>query len=169
MAMKDKSQSTSINPDLSGKQGYTSEERQLVEYKRLTREALLKEIYFRMDKLWRLFSWASGLLIAITGGVIVLNTADQLQPLLIAHKMVLSFAVIILATYSVIWLRQNLNLEREARDALDKIDQDLGITGYRERLNANIPRPDKGRRLGYDMTVILLSIAAVLATFIDHF
>ena len=42
----------------------------------LARETVLNEISYRMDKLWRIFSWTSTVLVAMIGGTIALRTGE---------------------------------------------------------------------------------------------
>ena len=83
----------------------------------LARETVLNEISYRMDKLWRIFSWTSTVLVAMIGGTIALRTRDT-NHLSLVHQIVLAVAAGVLGFYAVVWLRQNLRLERRARDAL---------------------------------------------------
>ena len=43
----------------------------------LARAAVLSEITFRTEKLWRVFSWASAILVALTGGILALRTGSE--------------------------------------------------------------------------------------------
>ena len=133
----------------------------------LARETVLKEISFRMDKLWRIFSWTSTVLVAMIGGTIALRTGRTGETdLSLVHQIVLAVAAGVLGLYAVIWLRQNLRLERRARDALAAHDRALGIGPYVESIDGALPRPDRGIVVGYSLTVALLSLAAIVAALI---
>ena len=125
----------------------------------LARQAVLEEITFRMTKLWWIFSWTSTILIAITGGVIGLRTGDRSLDL--AYQGIIAASAVVVGLYAVIWLRQNLRLEGLARDALAAHDEALGIHSYNTLIGGCLPRPDIGIVVGYKVTVILLTIAAV--------
>jgi len=130
----------------------------------LARQAVLEEITFRMTKLWWIFSWTSTVLIAITGGVIALRTGGQ--SLELAHQVLIAASAVVIGLYAVIWLRQNLRLEALARNALAAHDEALGIHSYNMKIGGGLPRPDIGIVVGYKITVILLTIAAVAASLI---
>lgn len=129
----------------------------------LARQAVLGEIKFRMDKLWRIFSWTSTVLVAITGGTIVLRAENELS---LGHRSVIAGAAIVLALYAVLWLSQNLRLEGQARDALAAHDEALGVASYNDAIGGVLPRPDVGILIGYNLTVLLLALAAVIAAFV---
>ena len=131
----------------------------------LARKAVLEEITFRMTKLWRIFSWTSTILVAITGGVIAIRTGEQvIKPV---HQYLIAAAALTVGLYAVIWLRQNLKLEAMARDALSAHDNALGIQSYNYSIGGGLPRPDVKIIVGYKITVALLTIAAVTASLID--
>jgi hypothetical protein len=130
----------------------------------LARETVLNEISYRMDKLWRIFSWTSTVLVAMIGGTIALRTGKT--ALSIVHQIVLAVAAGVLGFYAVIWLRQNLRLERRARDALVAHDRALGIGPYVKSIDGGLQRPDRGIVVGYSLTVGLLSVAAIVAALI---
>lgn len=111
----------------------------------LARETVLNEISYRMDKLWRIFSWTSTVLVAIIGGTVALRTGEN--DLAIRHRIILAAAALVLATYAVIWLSQNLRLEGGARDALQAHDLALGISPYVDSIGGGLPRPDQGSSL----------------------
>ena len=91
----------------------------LKEHLRLVaRQTVLDEINFRMDKLWRIFSWTSTVLVAIIGGTVALRTRTAGIDLDWGIKFIVAGAAIVLTTYACFWLRQNLRLEQAARDAL---------------------------------------------------
>ncbi len=131
----------------------------------LARETVLNEISYRMDKLWRIFSWTSTVLVAMIGGTIALRTGKT-DHLSLVHQIVLAVAAGVLGLYAVIWLRQNLRLERCARDALAAHDRALGIGPYVESIDGALLRPDRGIVVGYSLTVALLSVAAIVAALI---
>ena len=131
----------------------------------LARETVLNEISYRMDKLWRIFSWTSTVLVAMIGGTIALRTRETNHVSLV-HQIVLAVAAGVLGFYAAIWLRQNLRLERRARDALAAHDRALGIGPYVESIDGALLRPDRGIVVGYSLTVALLSVAAIVAALI---
>jgi hypothetical protein len=131
----------------------------------LARQAVLEEINFRMTKLWWIFSWTSTVLVAITGGVLALRREDGCLELE-QHALVATSAVVI-GSYAIIWLRQNLRLEVLSRDALAAHDEALGIRSYNTLIGGSLPRPDSGIVVGYQLTVVLLTIIAVAASLLS--
>ena len=67
----------------------------------LARETVLNEISYRMDKLWRIFSWTSTILVAMIGGTIALRTGKK-PDLSLPHQIVLAVAAGVLGLYAVI-------------------------------------------------------------------
>jgi hypothetical protein len=130
----------------------------------LARQAVLEEITFRMDKLWRIFSWASTVLVAITGGVIAIQT--EKVSLINSHRYIIAVCSIVIGIYALIWLQQNLRFESLARDALAAHNKALGIEAYNSMIGGVLPRPDIGVVVGYKITVFLLTVAAVVASMI---
>jgi hypothetical protein len=130
----------------------------------LARQAVLEEITFRTNKLWLIFSWASSVLILIIGGIVGLQTGSR--PLNEAHRYIIAASSIVIGSYAVIWLKQNLHIESVARDAAAAHDKTLGIQSYNTLIGGNLPRPDIGVVVGYKITIVLLTIAAVAASLI---
>jgi hypothetical protein len=128
----------------------------------LARAAVLGEITFRMEKLWRIFSWVSAILVALTGGIIALRTTQG--DLGLWPRVILGASIFSLAAYAILWLDQNLKLERSARDALENHDKALRIQAYNDEIGGALPRPDEKKILGYKLTVFLLAAAAFGAT-----
>jgi hypothetical protein len=130
----------------------------------LARQAVLQEITFRMTKLWWIFSWTSTVLVAITGGVIALRR--EAGSLAMAQHVLIAASAAVIGSYAVIWLRQNLKLEVLARNALAAHDEALGIRSYNDVIGGGLPRPDIGIVVGYQFTVVLLTVIAVAASLI---
>jgi uncharacterized membrane protein len=127
------------------------------------RDAIAKEIEHRRDKLWKIFSWASALLVAITGGLIALKAKDKNFALTTIQFRLLLWSVIVLTGYACLWVKQNLDLEEYAQKVLD---------GYDNRLGIALIRPKQGRLyvrirdwLGYIPTLILLSLGAIVTIY----
>jgi len=133
-----------------------------IELRVLARKAVIEEITFRMHKLWRIFSWTSTILVAITGGVIALRSGGN--SIGYSQQYIIAAAAFIVGLYAIIWLRQNLKFEAKARDALLAHDIDLGLQSYNNSIGGGLDRPDIGTIVGYEITVILLTIAAISAS-----
>jgi hypothetical protein len=78
-----------------------------------------KELDYRRDKEWNIFSWCSSILVAITGGAIALQVG-QPNKLVFSQRMIVSFAVVVLVGYSVLWLSYNHKMEKQARHSFDE-------------------------------------------------
>ena len=123
-------------------------------------DSLEKQLDHRLDKLWKIFSWTSSILIAICGGVIAL-TRKGLVELGVSDRILFSIVVIVLATYGILWIKENLNMEEKIRNQLDKIFTDnIKYSDYTEL------RPDKAK-FGYKIVIWLLGITAIMAIWVD--
>jgi hypothetical protein len=131
---------------------------------KLAREVLEKELAHYLDKLWKLFSWASTILISIIGGIFALGVRESPNSLSINHRVSLLLAVIVLCIYTVAQLKHLLRFETNTRNKLQLCDEKLGIQ------QALLLSPDAGDRVdthpmskwtGYQATVYLLTAATV--------
>ena len=124
---------------------------------KLARESLEKELAHYLEKLWKLFSWTSTILLSIIGGIFALRFRETRLYISASNKASLVFAVLVLSFVAIVQLNVVLGFETKTRDKLKECDQDLGIP-Y-ERI-----RPDTGLRsklFFYSPTLILLTVAAV--------
>jgi hypothetical protein len=133
-------------------------EAELIQFKR---QAIESEVAHRRDKLWRIFSWAGSLLVALTGGFIALraNQQSQFNPSRFQRGMLI-FAVTVLTVHASLWLTQNLQLEDDAQEDLDKYDEMLDIEHTKSERSRFLQFVR--RRFGYRPAVILLAVAAIL-------
>lgn len=123
--------------------------------------SLEEQLNQRLEKLWRIFSWTSSILIAISGGVIVLLRKKDKIELVLIDRILISIVVIALAIYSLIWIHKNLNIEKEIRIQLEKIyEEELNYTDYK-KLN-----PTK-TKFGYRTVICLLGITSLVAIWLD--
>jgi hypothetical protein len=123
--------------------------------RQFAREVISKEVEYRRDKQWRIFSWTSGFLLAAIGGVVVLAGKGQFlfdQRL----RVLMALALVTIAAYACLWIAANIKFEASARSELKTIDELLQI-------KFTIPDPKANVMFGYGATVSLLAIAAVLA------
>ena len=123
-------------------------------------EYLETQLSHRLEKLWRVFSWCSSILISITAGVIALpKTHDVIFS--ISQLLIISSVILILTIYAYLWIDENLEFEGKIRDQLDKIfAEELNYPAYKEL------RPDKAK-FGYKVVILLLGAVALLATWLD--
>jgi len=124
---------------------------------KLARESLEKELAHYLEKLWKLFSWTSTILVSIIGGLFALRFGETRLTLSLNNRISLVVAVLVLSVFAIIQQKVVLGFETETRNKLTECDKALGIT-Y-ERL-----RPDMGpmsRWFFHSATLILLTLAAV--------
>ena len=122
---------------------------------RFARESIAKEVDYRRDKQWRIFSWTTTLLLGSIAGMVTIS-GDKGFYLSWPLRVAASCAILTITAYACLWLDQNLADERKAMKALKCCDERLNIT--------HITSPELGpRRFGYAETLVLLAIAAVCA------
>lgn len=123
-------------------------------------QSLESQLTHRLEKLWRVFSWCSSILISITAGVIVLPKAYKML-FSTEQLFIISFVILILTVYAYLWLDENLKMEGKIRDQLDKIfTEELNYPAIKEL------RPDKAK-FGYKAVILLLGAVAFVATWLD--
>ena len=125
------------------------------------REVILKELDYRREKQWRIFSWTSTLLTAVIGGVMALKTrAAQSFTLPYQYKFALSLSVVALAWYACSWINHNWKRQGEVVATLEancKIkDQNIS-----EGTNVGFIKAED-KFITYNKAIVLLVIAAGL-------
>jgi len=134
-------------------------ENQEVEHQKYTREQLEKERAHRREKLWKIFSWAGTLLVAITGGTVALKTDPPQE-----YKSwwwlwgTIIASVVILLAYASLWIKQNLSILDTVQKSIDDCDQKLGIESV---------LPKKNPKFGYIAALFMLAAAAIVACLIN--
>jgi len=125
-------------------------------------QTLEHELSHRLEKLARIFTWSSGILLSITGGIITATRGIQKFELHKADRMILTCIILIITIHGCLWIRENLKFETNVRNQIDKIlSQEFN---YPE---INSLRPDKAK-LGYIHVIILLGLSALLTTWLDY-
>ena len=131
---------------------------------KLARIILEKELAHYLEKLWKIFSWTSTILISIIGGLIALRFREHPGSLSANDKVSLVFAVIVLSLYAIVQLNLILSFETKARNKLEACDGELGILPYISIPSDARDRPDThpmSKWVGYIATISLLALAAV--------
>lgn len=124
-------------------------------------QSLESQLSHRLEKLWRVFSWCSSILISITGAVLLAARSDKIQ-LLPQDNVLISIVVIALTLYAFLWIKENLRFESKIRDQMDAIfETELNYPQLKQL------RPDKAR-FGYLAVIILLGSAALAATWMGY-
>jgi hypothetical protein len=120
---------------------------------KFARQKLSEEMMYRRERQWKIFSWISTLLVGITGGVIALNGKDFSFSVL--HKIAVTFAVIVLSTFSCIRIYHDSTVALGYSKIISKLDakQKLKFTD----------RAYKKWHLGNIGFTILLMLAAIFA------
>ncbi len=116
---------------------------------------------YRRDKRWKIFSWASSLLL---GGIAVVNaiTIDSNKQLpLFPHKVSLITAIIVLAAYAITWMYHNGKREDIAWENMRQLDDKLNL--YQE-INFTDPNSPVTwpKYISYGLTVALIALTAVI-------
>jgi cytochrome b subunit of formate dehydrogenase len=114
----------------------------------------------RLEKLWRVFSWCSSILISITGAVLFANHASNIK-LAWQECTIISVVVIILTLYAYLWINENLVFEGKIRNEIEKIfEQEYNYTQLKTL------RPDNAK-FGYKAVIFLLGLVALAATWLN--
>jgi hypothetical protein len=122
---------------------------------RYERSILQEEVDYRRNRRSGIFTWASSILIAVTGGVmaIQLNSGRTFSD---GQRLILSSAVIVLGGYAALWWEKQRRRGQALHRDLATIDQRLEIE----------PRKPTGGildKVGGLVAIILLTIAALAA------
>jgi hypothetical protein len=120
------------------------------------RSAQEREVAYRNEKRWKIFSWSSSLLIGSIAGAVAIKNIN----LGIPERILLCFAVIALASYTVLWLNFNRHLLDNAEKKVKKIDEELGTYNGIDFEEVSIPLWLKV--VSYGSTVALLTAIAIL-------
>ncbi len=128
------------------------------ESEKYARDAIEKELSRVQEKEWKIFSWASSLMIVMIGGILALTTETSFS-----YKDVLPWvmtsSVIVIAIYSILWVSQNLRLEKEISDKLNC---------YNKKLDINYLYDSSSKvKFGYTGSLALLAIAAIFCIWLD--
>jgi hypothetical protein len=90
------------------------------------REAVWKEILYRRNKQWSIFSWATSLLLAAIAGIVGVTIKEGYE-LSSEQKASLVAALSLLTLYAWRWLGENIRREDHATKRIKEIDEELGI------------------------------------------
>ncbi len=125
-------------------------------------QILEKQLSERIEKLWRVFSWTSSILITITGGMVVLGKKEKLK-FDMYELIIISSIILILTLYAYLWINENLKLETKIRNLMEvTFEEQMSYPKLKEI------RPDKAI-FGYKAVILLLGAIAAIATWISYF
>lgn len=123
-------------------------------------QTLESQLSHRLEKLWRVFSWCSSILISITAGVMAAEASQDFQ-ITVSGRISISAVVVIVTIYAWAWIRENLRFEKNVRDQIDSI--------FAEEINypqLNALRPDKAK-FGYKDVTLLLGLVSLVSTWAE--
>jgi len=123
-------------------------------------QTLESQLSHRLEKLWRVFSWCSSILISITAGVLAAEASPDFQ-ITVSGRISISAVVVIVTIYAWAWIRENLRFEKNVRDQIDSI--------FAEEINypqLNALRPDKAK-FGYKDVTLLLGLVSLVSTWAE--
>lgn len=122
------------------------------------RSILQDEIKYRRDRRSGIFTWASSILMAVTGGVIAiqLNSGRVLEG---SQKIILSGAVLVLALYAGLWWDKQRRRGQVLRKEQVKID--LGLQLFVPEYEGSLLN-----KVGGLVAIILLALTALAAIWI---
>jgi hypothetical protein len=121
---------------------------------KFARELLSKEIQFRRERQWQVFTWTSSILVGIIVGVIAINGTDKGFVITTYHKWLLCFAVCIIAICACYWLAEHTYKERRLRAKANQYDKELGLDIELHSGKGHYFR-------GYILAIVLMAIAAL--------
>ena len=87
--------------------GSTSDYKPTVEDK-LARELLVEELRHRRDKEWKIFAYATGVLLAIIAAVVTISARPGFVSFGTRQKVILVFTLLVLTAAAALWLFRNL-------------------------------------------------------------
>ena len=118
---------------------------------KFTRGRLRDEVIYRRESQWKVFTWASNLLIGIIGGVIALSGKGfSFSPL---HLGLLIFAIVVLAVGACLRIRHDASVSRFNSDTAFELDREFNL----EFANQSY----KHWHLRHIGSIIFLAVAAI--------
>lgn len=118
---------------------------------KLRREILAREIDYRREKRWRIFSWTSSILLAAIAGVIALTGKGFNFPTW-PNRMLSAVAILSVTIYALVWISLNRAQESSLERDMTRYDDDLQIMP----IEKEHPFP-----LGYRMSILVTAVFAV--------
>ena len=124
-------------------------------------EIFRKEVEWRREKAWKVFSWASTILLGTIGGLIVIVNKPEIYLFWWPHKALLIFSIVVLTIYASFWVKQNLDIRDSLLKKMQPFEVKLGIREMNEEVMEV--------KFGYRTTILLLSTGAILSIiFLPH-
>ena len=117
--------------------------------------SLETQLNHRLEKLWRVFSWSSGILTSIIAAIIALKKTHDVE-FVKAEPWIITAVIIIFTAYAWLMIRENLKFEGRIRDQIDKLmTEEFNYPAF------TAIRPDNAM-FGYKHVVLLLGLTALL-------
>jgi hypothetical protein len=89
--------------------------------KAIARGLLVEEIKHRRDKEWKIFAFATSVLLAIIEAVVAISARPGSVNLATRHKVILVLTLLVLTVAAGLWLWRNLNTEEKSLSSSRKI------------------------------------------------
>lgn len=128
---------------------------------RFARDSVGREFEYRRNHIWRIFSWAANLLIAIIGVVVALTAQDSFS-LTTAHRWLLTVTTAVIATHAITWTMMQSRFKDNVEAVVEYYDEKLSIMHQ----HPGVKKPFGSDLLGYVLTLGLLSLAVALTIWI---
>ena len=136
----------------------------MVEDDQVQSDILLRELDYRREKQWKIFSWMASLLLAIVGGTLALKLGDSPRDFSTLFKIAITIAASGLQIYATVWIRQNWRLERQ-------VLRELAEVGIRfpsnDRNESYLGERNSGLIFGYLQALFLVFIAVIAVVWIS--
>ena len=126
--------------------------------KRFACEVLAANIKYRRDRRWQVFSWSSGILIALIGGVFALANSTGVE-LDVFQRVMLSVAGTTVTLCSVLWIRRGAAYQVDEQRVLNQYYADLGMPPLKHAPAITI---------GARSTLVILLMGALATIWFTH-
>jgi hypothetical protein len=113
------------------------------------------ELNYRRKKQWDIFVWVVTILVSVIGGIIVLTSKGEIKPDLVS-RVAMAFALTVLTAYASVWIKENIEAEKFADEAIGTLLRDSNV-------KVNAIRKPSAFPFGYRGVVMLIGFAAVFA------
>lgn len=138
---------------------HTPEATQTEDVIRYCRKIVADRVALSRTERRKIFSWASAILVAITGGVVAIIYREPTPRfLLLSHRIALTIAVVAVAADALVCMRKHWKIEIIAGKALADYDDKLGIP--------HLTMPGWPPAGDHGLPLALLTAAALLVTWL---
>ena len=121
-----------------------------------------KEVAYRNEKIWKIFSWSSSLLVGSIAGAVAVGEIE----LAYFERFLICITVTALAVYTILWLRLNKKLCQNAEKKVKTIDDELGT--YKDFNFNKGPKKEEYKHITFELTVALLAAISILMILLPY-